>query len=156
VDRPTHRGSGNCSKNSGAAASPLSTGNGSICRNIQRSSPGDGQGLAIYRTAPRAELLLLHAERAGAGVGTALVERVLQTCFEGGAPQLSVTTTNDNLNALGFYQRLGFRIVDIRVAAVDRARLLKPQIPALGNSGIPIRDEIELAIKREGANRRPP
>lgn len=116
---------------------------------------GDRQGIAIYRTAPRSELLLLHAQRGGIGIGTALVERVLQICFAGGSPQLWVTTTNDNLNALRFYQRLGFCIANIRVGAIDRARALKPQIPAVGNEGIPIRDEVELVIKREGANRRP-
>lgn len=31
--------------------------------------------------------------------------------------------------------------------AVDKARKLKPEIPLIGNDGIPIRDEIEL-IKR--------
>jgi GNAT superfamily N-acetyltransferase len=117
---------------------------------------GDCQGLAIYRTAPRAELLLLHTEHADAGIGTALVEHVLQICFQGGAPQLWVTTTNNNLKAIEFYQRRGFLIANVRVGAVDRARRLKPRIPVIGNNGLAIRDEVELVIKREGANRRPP
>jgi GNAT superfamily N-acetyltransferase len=116
----------------------------------------DRLGLAIYRVVPRAELLLLHAEAAGAGIGTALVDIVQQICFAAGSPELWVTTTNDNLSALGFYQRRGFHVANVRVGAVDRARALKPQIPTVGNEGIPIRDEVELVIKREGANRRPP
>ncbi|HEY1682374.1 MAG TPA: GNAT family N-acetyltransferase [Candidatus Tumulicola sp.] len=117
---------------------------------------GDRQGLAIYRVVPRAELLLLHAEHAGAGIGTALIGCVQQICFAAGAPQLWVTTTNDNVHALAFYQRRGFHIANVRVGAVDRARALKPQIPTVGNAGIRIHDEVELVIKREGANRRPP
>jgi hypothetical protein len=34
--------------------------------------------------------------------------------------------------------------------AVDKARKIKPEIPLVGNDGIPIRDEIEL---RKGLNR---
>jgi hypothetical protein len=57
---------------------------------------------------------------------------------------LRVTTTNDNLNALRFYQRRGFRMTEIRPGAVDKARYLKPSIPLAGEFGIPIHDEIEL------------
>lgn len=55
-------------------------------------------------------------------------------------------TTNDNVDALRFYQRRGFRIVAVRTGAVDEARsALKPGIPHRGHYGIPLRDEIELA-----------
>jgi hypothetical protein len=58
---------------------------------------------------------------------------------------LWLVTTNDNLDALRFYQRRGFRITEVRLGAVDEARrTLKPGIPAIGASGIPIRDEIVL------------
>jgi hypothetical protein len=54
-------------------------------------------------------------------------------------------TTNDNVDALRFYQRRGFRLRAVRPGAVDDARrTLKPEIPAVGEQGIPIRDEIEL------------
>ncbi|MGD8245715.1 MAG: hypothetical protein PVG25_02965 [Anaerolineae bacterium] len=55
-------------------------------------------------------------------------------------------TTNDNLAALRFYQRRGFSLVAVHPGAVDQARTLKPEIPAIGHSGIPIRDEIELEL----------
>ena len=57
---------------------------------------------------------------------------------------LRVTTTNDNLNALRFYQRRGFRITAVRPGAVDEARRTKPSISTSGEDGIPIHDEIEL------------
>ena len=53
-------------------------------------------------------------------------------------------TTNDNLDALRFYQRRGWRLVQVHQGAVDAARALKPQIPKTGAYGIDIHDEIEL------------
>ena len=62
-----------------------------------------------------------------------------------GCTRLWVITTNDNVNALRFYQRRGFCLVTVHRGAVDRSRAtLKPEIPAAGAYGIPLRDEIEL------------
>lgn len=64
-----------------------------------------------------------------------------------GCRTLWVVTTNDNVAALRFYQRRGFRIRTIRPGAVDDARLhLKPTIPEVGDHGILLRDEIELEL----------
>jgi hypothetical protein len=38
------------------------------------------------------------------------------------------------------------RLVALHPGAVDEARLLKPQIPAIGNYGIEIRDELEFEL----------
>ncbi|HWF00415.1 MAG TPA: GNAT family N-acetyltransferase [Caulobacteraceae bacterium] len=89
-----------------------------------------------------AELVALNAFSAGRGVGTALLEAIAAD-LEGHA-RLRLVTTNDNLDALRFYQRRGFRLADIRFGAVERARIEKPSIPQIGDYGIPIRDEIEL------------
>ena len=62
-----------------------------------------------------------------------------------------LTTTNDNMTAMTFNQRLGFRIVQVRPGAVDEARKFKPQIPQVSANGIPIRDEIVLALDLEPA-----
>jgi hypothetical protein len=53
-------------------------------------------------------------------------------------------TTNDNLHALGFYQRRGFHLNQVFPGRVDQARKIKPSIPEIGENGIPIRDEIRL------------
>jgi hypothetical protein len=59
-----------------------------------------------------------------------------------------LVTTNDNLEALRFYQRRGFVLSALRAGAVDEARReLKPMIGRVGNFGIPIRDEIELEAR---------
>jgi hypothetical protein len=56
-------------------------------------------------------------------------------------------TTNDNVNALRFYQRRGFRLSELRAGAVDEARRQrKPSIAPVADNGIPIRDELELVI----------
>ncbi len=92
------------------------------------------------------EILTLHAARQWSGVGSALVAMVARLAAAAGCRRLWVLTTNDNVDALRFYQRRGFRLSDIRYGAVDQARrTLKPQISMTGNYGIPIRDEIELA-----------
>jgi len=59
-----------------------------------------------------------------------------------------LVTTNDNADALAWYERRGFRVVDVRVGAVDRAReTLKPSIPKHNQeNGLPISDEIELSL----------
>jgi hypothetical protein len=91
-----------------------------------------------------AELVMLDAITAGLGVGTALIEALLSRLSAEGVEILRVTTTNDNLSALRFYQRRDFRITEVRPGAVDDARRLKPSIPIVGEYGIPIRDEIDL------------
>lgn len=53
-------------------------------------------------------------------------------------------TTNDNLDALRFYQRRGWRLVAVHPDPLEESRRLKPSIPTVGLFGIPRRDELEL------------
>ena len=61
--------------------------------------------------------------------------------------RIFLITTNDNLRALGLYQKHGFEIVNIYRGAVNESRKRKPDIPLIGMYGIPLRDEIELEMK---------
>jgi ribosomal protein S18 acetylase RimI-like enzyme len=103
-------------------------------------------GVLTYVVAgDRCEVLTVHAADRRRGVGTALLERVERTAVEAGCRRLWLITTNDNVDALRFYQRRGFRLTRLHPGAVDRSRAsLKPEIPAVGEHGIPIRDELEL------------
>lgn len=103
-------------------------------------------GLVTFRfDAERScEIITLDSVQAGVGVGTALVGAVLRAAEEHACPRVWLVTTNDNLPALRFWQRRGFRLVALHRDAVTRARLRKPSIPTLGHDGIPIRDELEL------------
>lgn len=110
-------------------------------------SDGRRVGVATVRRDPSgdSELMSLDSLEEGRGVGSALIEAACEWARSGGARRLRVVTTNDNLRALGLYQRRGFRLAALRSGAVDRGRRLKPEIPEVGESGIPIHDELELA-----------
>jgi N-acetylglutamate synthase-like GNAT family acetyltransferase len=91
------------------------------------------------------EILTLHATERFAGAGTALVKTVESLARDAGCDRLWVITTNDNVDALRFYQRRGFRLATLHRAAVDESRAhLKPEIPLIGDHGIDLRDELEL------------
>ena len=90
------------------------------------------------------EILTLHADQQWRGAGSALIEAAAQLARRQGCTRLWVITTNDNVDALRFYQRRGFCLVRVHRGAVDRSRAsLKPEIPPVGAYGIPLRDEID-------------
>jgi ribosomal protein S18 acetylase RimI-like enzyme len=110
---------------------------------------GKRVGLLTFRADgdARTELAAIIAIERRSGVGSALVRALVERARAQGAREIRVTTTNDNLAALAFYQRLGFRLVELRAGAVDAARAsLKPSIAANAANGIPLRDELELAL----------
>ncbi len=90
------------------------------------------------------EILTLLSLQEHQGVGTALIDSLEQIASEHNCRKLSLITTNDNLHALGFYQRRGFHLAALYPNQVEVSRRLKPAIPEMGNNGIPIRDEIKL------------
>lgn len=93
------------------------------------------------------EILTLHASDQWRGVGSALVDAVADAAVAQRCVRLTVTTTNDNIDALRFYQRCGFVLARLRPdAVVDIRASLKPEIPEVGNYGIPLRDEIDLDL----------
>jgi GNAT superfamily N-acetyltransferase len=102
------------------------------------------------------EVLTLHAAERWTGVGTALLGAALRVAEAAGCRRLWLITTNDNTDALRFYQRRGLRLVCLHAGAVGRARAtLKPWIPELGEHGIPIRDELELELELDVAGHGP-
>jgi GNAT superfamily N-acetyltransferase len=108
---------------------------------------GEIVGLATYRLADdECELVSLDALRRREGIGTALLAGVAEAARRGGCRRLWLITTNDNLDALRFYQRRGMRLVAVHPGAVDVARRINPSIPLIGEHGIPIRDELEFEV----------
>jgi ribosomal protein S18 acetylase RimI-like enzyme len=93
------------------------------------------------------EVITLSSRVEDAGVGTALLEAAVRAAREAGCARVFLTTTNDNLRAIGFYQRRGWSLVAVHRGAVDRAREVKPTIPLVGMNGIPLRDELELELR---------
>jgi GNAT superfamily N-acetyltransferase len=104
-------------------------------------------GLLTYQLAAGAlEIVTLNAIDRRAGIGTRLIEAAVGAARRSGCGQIRLTTTNDNVDALRFYQRRGFRLAELRPGAVDRSRREKPQIPTVGEYGIPLHDEIDLTL----------
>lgn len=90
------------------------------------------------------EVISLDSLRANQGIGSALLQKVETTAVLSHKTGVELITTNDNLHALGFYQRRGYRLTQLFPEAVDQSRKVKPQIPAVADNGIPIRDELRL------------
>ena len=80
------------------------------------------------------------------GIGTALVNSVITSAKQKGIKRVFLVTTNDNLNALGFWQKRGFTLVKVYPNAMEATRKLKPSLPVIGENNIPLRDEIELEM----------
>jgi ribosomal protein S18 acetylase RimI-like enzyme len=103
-------------------------------------------GVVTYRReSDECELAFIAALERHEGVGTALLEALLDAVAE--CERIWLVTTNDNLEALRFYQRRGFVLSALRPGAVaDSRQRLKPQIASIGDFGIPLRDELELRL----------
>ena len=90
------------------------------------------------------EIISLDSIDGGKGVGSLLVQAVEKNAAQNDCIMMTLITTNDNLPALRFYQKRGYHLVEILQNAVELARANKPEIPLIGDQGIPIRDEIVL------------
>ena len=110
---------------------------------------GELTGVATYVIdGVNCELLTLYVSNSRVGTGSALLAAVQEIAFSAGCSKVWVVTTNDNLDALRFYQRRGFRLTQLRPGAVDRSReQLKPSITRSGSHGIPLRDELQLEME---------
>ena len=112
---------------------------------VTRDGPA---GLAVYRWADEfVELLALRASAKQSGVGSALLAEVEALARRQSILRVRLCTTNDNLDALRFYQRRGFRVVAYRVNGFRDVLRLKgadPDTEVVGHFGILIRDVIEL------------
>lgn len=93
------------------------------------------------------EMVSIDSLKPKKGIGGMLVKEVTDFAKGKNLKRIWLITTNDNLNALRFYQKNGFYLVKIYPNAIAEYRKIKPQIPEIGENGIPLRDEIELEIK---------
>lgn len=110
---------------------------------------GRVKGLVTYLVAgDRCEITSLDSLSEGIGIGTALLHAVRSAAVDAGCARITLITTNDNLRALGFYQKRGYRLSALFANSIEEMRrTLKPEISMIGMNGIPIRDEIELELK---------
>lgn len=103
---------------------------------------------AVHETQGRGlEVVVLMAEAAGRGAGSALLETARQVAVASRHHRLWLVTTNDNLEAIHFYLRRGLRVATIHADAVAADRALKPQISERNAAnGLPIRDLVEFEL----------
>ena len=92
------------------------------------------------------EIVSLDSIKEKMGVGIALLEEVKKIAKREQCTKIELITTNDNLPALGFYQKRGFVLTKIYPNALQVSRKLKPEIPLIGLDNIPLRDEIGLEL----------
>jgi len=107
---------------------------------------GERVGLITFRPRPggSTELVTVNAFLQGRGVGRALLDAVAELGRRTGWRRVWLITTNDNTRALRFYQRAGFELVALHHRALEQSRRLKPEIPEVGEDGIPLLSELEL------------
>ena len=74
------------------------------------------------------------------GVGRSLIGKIEEEAEEMEKIRLLVSTSNDDLPALAFYQSLGFQIYDVKsnIIAEKHGEILE------GIGGLPVRDELRL------------
>lgn len=111
---------------------------------LARDAGGIAALVTLLDESEHCEIVTLDAVRPRAGLGTALIERAAQRARALGLRRLLTRTTNDNLDALRFYQRRGFRLHRLVPGAIDLEREADPTIALIGRHGIPLRDEISL------------
>jgi N-acetylglutamate synthase-like GNAT family acetyltransferase len=105
-------------------------------------------GLLTYNIENKeCEIITLNSLIENIGIGTNLLKSLESFMQSKKVNRIWVITTNDNLDALRFYQKKGFQIKAIYIDAIKESRALKPEIPNLGFYDIEIRDEIELEKK---------
>ncbi len=115
----------------------------------------DGKVAALVTYEQQGDAILMITQNSiepGAGIGASLVLKVIEEARKRKVRRIWLTTTNDNLKSMGFYQRMGFRLVAVHRDAVSGGRQsLKPELPEFGVNGLPILDEIEMELILEPA-----
>lgn len=110
---------------------------------------GDGAllGAVVYRPdGDEWEISALFSLVQGIGVGTKLLDTVKEAAQAQGAKRLWLVTTNDDTQAIRFYQKYGFSLKAVHIGGFEAVRRLKAGVPERGNDGIPIEHEFEFEI----------
>ena len=93
------------------------------------------------------EIVTLDSKISNKGLGTSLLNRVIEKAKLKKCKRIWLITTNDNSNAIRFYQKRGFEWIGFYKDVMKEYRRLKPEIPEFGNDNIPIKHEIEFEYR---------
>jgi N-acetylglutamate synthase-like GNAT family acetyltransferase len=123
----------------------------SLCPGLVAEADHHPIGLLHYHVEQnQCEIITLIAIRQRIGVGTALLQALRRQAAAAQWERIWLITTNDNLVGQMFYESVGLRQVSIYPGAIAESRKLKPEIPAYGENGIAIADEIEYEWSLHG------
>lgn len=112
---------------------------------------GEKAGLITYEIKKNTcEIMTLNAFKQFQGIGTLLLKKVIETAIKSNCREIKAITTNDNIDALRFYQKRGFKMIKLHLNALEKDRKLKPSIPKTGYYKIPMQDAIELQYPLNG------
>lgn len=104
---------------------------------------GTRAGLLTYAVkGDDVEVVTIHAEAEGQGIGRALMDAVTARAQQIDARRIWLSTTNDNVRAFRFYQQWGMNLAGIIRDGADASRAVKPSIPQQGQHDIPVRHEL--------------
>ena len=107
-------------------------------------------GLVLVDIEDRAyEVVAISTTEPGRGIGRALMERCVAEARASRCRRIWLVTTNNNLAAIGFYQRLGMDLCALHRHAVEVSRKLKPTIPVRDATGVRIDHELEFELLLE-------
>jgi peroxiredoxin len=116
---------------------------------------GHPKGLVTYSIDGDAcEVVTLSSDAEDRGIGEALLDAVADEARVRQCRRVFLTTSNDNMRALRFYQKRGYHLVAVHRGMMERYReLYLKDMPRMGSWGIPLRDEIELELRLTGEDR---
>ncbi len=100
--------------------------------------------LTYHQLNQEIEIVSLDSFNEGKGIGTKLLDFALHHFKSLHPKRIWLITSNDNCHAMRFYQKRGWKMVNIYFDAIIEARKIKPEIPFIGYDGIPILHEIEF------------
>jgi GNAT superfamily N-acetyltransferase len=92
------------------------------------------------------EVVAIRSLEQRAGIGTPLLLAAEAEAQRLGCVRAWLVTTNDDLDAIRFYQRRGWELAALHRDALDESRRLKPEISEVGEYGIPMRHELEFEL----------
>ncbi len=108
---------------------------------VWRDEESGRSGVVTWWTdGAQAEIVSVHAEPQGGGTGTRIMDAAEHELRRRGVKTVVLATTNDNVCALSFYIRRGYRLVRLHLDAMDHVRAVKPGVPSTGREGVPLQD----------------
>lgn len=90
------------------------------------------------------ELVSINSTMMSHGIGSMMLRSLESLASEQGVKRIWAITTNDNTQAMRFYQKRGYELKAVYFDSMTQLRERKPEIPLIGLDGIGIRSEVEV------------